>query len=450
MVKAQRKLSGWGNYPVVSSDISRPERHRDLDLQSEKIIARGFGRSYGDGSVNGNHHVVLMERLNRFLAFDDQQGILRVEAGVSLKEILDVFVPRGWFLPVTPGTKDASIGGCVVCDVHGKNHHVNGSIGAHTLEIELLLADGSRRRCSPAKEMELFWATVGGMGLTGIVTEVALKLIPIETASMMVRYQAGTDLDAVLNLFASGEGEDQYSTAWIDCLAKGKNLGRSIVMTAHHAVVDELPANEENPLILPRRRQWSVPFRCPSLLLNSRLIKMWNSFYFSNQSNKKEPFLLDYDRYFYFLDGIGSWNRLYGKKGCVQYQFVLPDHHVREGLKEILEELTQSQRGSFFGVLKRLGKEGQGYLSFPKEGYTLAVDLPITDEGIFPFLDRLDELVLRFEGRVYLAKDARMKASFFREMYPRLQQWQNVKRRVDPNNRFNSNLARRLEMGGVR
>jgi FAD/FMN-containing dehydrogenase len=387
-----------------------------------------------------------MERLNRCIAFDEKSGLLRAEGGLSLKEILDVFVPRGWFLPVTPGTKYATLGGCVACDVHGKNHHGEGTISKHITEIELLLADGTLRRCSPLQYPDLFWATVGGMGLTGIITEVAIQLKKIPSAYIRARHRVAPDLEAAMKLL-SGEGsQDLYSVAWIDCLASGSRLGRSVVMTGHHAEQSALPAGVRDPYQFCERRPLSVPFTMPTWLLNPWTVKAFNACYGAIQGKKDAPFTVDYDRYFYPLDAVQNWNRIYGKRGFLQYQCVLPCETAAEGLRILLEKLTASRRPSFLAVLKRFGPGGSGMLSFPMEGYTLALDLSY-HPSLFSLLESLDEEVVARGGRVYLAKDARLSSSHFQAMYPRLKEWLAVKQKIDPGGKFSSDLSQRLGIG---
>ncbi len=449
-MKNKMTLSGWGNYPANQAIVERPERFHQLHVDAKNIIARGLGRSYGDAALNTDRDVILMERLNRFLAFDEKTGVLKAEAGTSLEEILETFIPRGWFLPVTPGTKYVTLGGCLAADIHGKNHHVDGTFGAHVNEFELLLANGSKRRCSPKQNPELFWGTVGGMGLTGIITEMALQLIPIETAYMQVQHHFAKNLDAVLAILENKQLDDRYSVAWIDCLSGGENFGRSIVMNAHHAAKKDLPAHISDPYQIKASKKISLPFYFPAWALNSWSVRAFNSLYCKIQKSKTSPFLLDYDRYFYPLDSINHWNRLYGKQGFLQYQFVVPFKTAQEALHVILGEFVKSKRASFLAVLKRFGSESEGFLSFPKEGYTLALDLPISGPELFPFLDHLDNLVLKYEGRGYLAKDARMQPETFRSMYPRFNAWQKIKADVDPEDKFSSDLSRRLRMEGKR
>ena len=443
-----KSISGWGRYPVQTCELQRPERYEEFIPDAGSVIARGQGRSYGDASLNENSRVLLSERINRFLEFDADQGILRAEAGLTLAEILPVIVPKGWFLPVTPGTKFASLGGCVAADVHGKNHHHDGSFGNHILGIDLILADGTHLDCAPERNQELFWATVGGMGLTGIVGEVELKLVPIQTAHMMVRHYAADNLEQLIGLLQDQEKDDCYTVAWIDCLASGKNLGRGVAMCGHHATLDEVPHDFDNPLVAQTRPIKKIPFGFPAWMLNSRSIGTFNEFYFKREGKKLEPFLTAYDPYFYPLDSIAEWNRMYGKRGFVQYQCVIPDENVYEGMLKLLQALSESRRSSFLAVLKRLGSRGKGLLSFPIPGYTLALDLPVRDDGLLTLLDKLDEIVMQHNGRVYLAKDSRLSGKSFRTMYPRYEEWLKIKHEFDPQNRFSSSLSRRLGITG--
>jgi FAD/FMN-containing dehydrogenase len=492
-----KPLSGWGRYPVQICELERPERYTDLRPTTDTLIARGQGRSYGDAALNENGRVVLTERIDRMLSLDTKLGILQAEAGVTLAEILPVIVKQGWFLPVTPGTKFVSLGGCVAADVHGKNHHHDGSFGDHVLAIDLILADGSHKTCSATENADIFWATVGGMGLTGIISEVTLKLIPIQTAQMLVNHHAANNIEHLFKLLQDPTLDDQYSVAWIDCLASGDQLGRGIAMFGHHATAEELGVNpssttnpsqppldrggadtalplsqqrcgappsiplagargrwrgfaskhlREDPLYCKPKRTHKLPFNFPSWVLNPLSINLFNKFYYFKGSRKKSPFLTDYDSYFYPLDAIGEWNKMYGKRGFVQYQCVIPEATALEGITALLKELSGSRRSSFLAVLKRLGAEGKGLLSFPLPGYTLALDLPIRDKGLFSLLDKLDHILLQYGGRIYLAKDARISPESFRTMYPHYGEWLKIKQAIDPANRFSSSLSRRLHI----
>lgn len=284
MLKCKAPLSGWGCYPSTYSYLSRPERVQDFQALEFPLIARGYGKSYGDASLNTERDVVLMERMNCFLSFDEQSGILKAEAGVSLDKILRTFIPRGWFIPVTPGTKYATLGGCFAADVYGKNHHVDGTFSQYVKEIELLLPDGSMLVCSPESNPDLFWATAGGMGLTGIITKLTLQLMTIETAYMTVKHYQAKNLGEVLGILDDPKKQDKYSVAWIDCQAKGEFFGRGVVMNGHHSIHEELPNHIDNPFKINARKQISLPSYGPGWLLNSWSIKAFNSLYYRSQS----------------------------------------------------------------------------------------------------------------------------------------------------------------------
>jgi decaprenylphospho-beta-D-ribofuranose 2-oxidase len=443
------KLSGWGRYPRArQTTLMRPERMSEaVPPPTGHVLARGQGRSYGDAALADDGLVLLTERLNRFRSFDETTGLLRAEAGVTLAELLSTFVPRGWFLPVTPGTKYASLGGCIAADVHGKNHHRDGTLGAHVSELELVLADGSRRRCSPRVDAELFWATVGGMGLTGIITELALRLMPIATAYMIVRHEQARDLDKLLELLTDDAWDDQYSVAWVDCRARGRALGRGVLIRGHHATAAELPRKLDAPLQLKLRAPRNLPFDFPTWVLNPYTLAAFNQCYYHWQGTRTTPFVATYDSFFYPLDRLGHWNRMYGARGFIQYQCVLPPSVAGRGLRLLLEALHGAGLTSFLAVLKRFGPSNPAPLSFPLAGYTLTLDLPVSGTRLFTLLERFDEIVLEHGGRVYLAKDACLTAARLRGMYPRLAEWQRVKTRVDPHDRFCSALSRRLRLG---
>ncbi|MHB1676027.1 MAG: FAD-binding oxidoreductase [Sulfuriferula sp.] len=436
-------LSGWGRFPIEMCESVRPERYQDLCASAEQQIARGQGRSYGDAALA--KRVILTERVNRLLAFNVATGVLRAEAGATLAEVLAVIVPQGWFLPVTPGTQWVSLGGCVAADVHGKNHHHDGTFGQHVLELELILADASRVTCSAMQNRDLFWATVGGMGLTGIIGELSLQLIPITSAYLQVQHHAAENLAATFALFADPALDDQYSVAWIDCLATGQRLGRSVLMRAHHAAGHDLPIALQQPVAAKRAR--SMPFDLPAAALNPLMVKLFNAVYYRQQGRKTSPFFAHYTNYFYPLDQIADWNRLYGKRGFVQYQCVIPNVGAFAAVTALLQALSRSRRPSFLAVLKKLGAQNPGLLSFPLAGYTLALDIPMRDRGVFDLLRALDEIVLHHGGRVYLAKDAVLTPQAFRVMYPRYSEWRLIKHAADPLRRFESSLSRRLGLG---
>ena len=439
------ELSGWGRYPRRNGRVARPENVSSIALAEElSFIARGQGRSYGDAALpTENGCAVLTERLNRYRTFDEKTGILKTEAGTTLAEVLDTFVPRGWFPAVTPGTKFVSIGGSVATDVHGKNHHHAGSFGAQTTELQLKLADASEVSCSPQHEADLFWATVGGMGLTGFITEVSFRLTPIETARMMVRHQPARDLEECLRLLEN-PSSDEHVACWIDGSAKGARLGSGVVMSGRHALRNELSETANNPLSFKTRRAPGLPFSPPSWALNNLAAILFNRLYSSRQTGRSAPFLADFESFFYPLDAIGNWNAFYGKAGFVQHQCVLPSSEAATGFRLMLEAVGASNLPSFLSVLKRFGAEGSGLLSFPMPGYTLSLDFAMRGRPLFDLLRTLDDIVLRHGGRVYLAKDACLDAEIFRAMYPRYRSWQEIKARVDPANRFRSALSERL------
>lgn len=441
-IKHVDELSGWGRYPVAPARMVRPERFRQLSPVEGQQIPRGMGRSYGDAALSSEGTVILTERLSRFLAFDPETGHLTAEAGATLADVLDFFVPQGWFLPVTPGTKYCSLGGCLASDVHGKNHHRDGTFSHHVVRASLILPDGRRTTISPDENPELFWATAGGMGLTGIIAQMTIRLVPIETAWMHVTHRKAKNIDEALAILQDRRLDDQYSVAWIDCLARGENLGRSVVMTAHHVAKADLPLRYTNVLGASRKRAKSIPFDFPSFALSPFTIKLFNALFYARNANRK-PFFSHYDNYFYPLDSIKNWNRMYGKRGFVQYQFVLPSDSSAKGMREILEQISATKRASFLAVLKRFGAESEGLLSFPREGFTLSLDIPM-DDNLLPFLDSLDDVVSHHGGRQYLAKDSRLGANMMPLMYDRLEDFKAIQQHIDPEGRMSSNLSRRL------
>jgi FAD/FMN-containing dehydrogenase len=442
-----KELTGWGRYPRVSCELARPERYADLRLPDEGGIVRGQGRAYGDAALNGTQRVVLSERLNRLLDFNEQSGVLRAEAGLTIEELLAFSVPLGWFVAVTPGTKYVSLGGCVAADVHGKNHHHDGAFSSSVRGLSLTTADGQRMWCSRDENSEAFWATVGGMGLTGVIGEVELQLIPIETAYIRATHHKARNLEHAIELFEQYD-DASYSVAWIDLLARGKRQGRSVVMLGEHAGLDELQEDAQNePLQIQERGQRRIPFDMPAGMLNRASIGVFNGLYYRVEGGKSHPFVVDYDKYFYPLDALSDWNRLYGKPGFLQYQCVVPRDGALESLTRLLDTLAASKYPAFLGVLKKMGAASGGLLSFPMEGYTLAMDLPYRGEGLLQLLQRFDEIVMEAGGRLYLAKDARMSSETMHAMYPSTGAFLKIKGELDPEGRFSSELSRRLGLG---
>jgi decaprenylphospho-beta-D-ribofuranose 2-oxidase len=443
-IKPVKALGGWGGWPTGATSCVRPERVQEFVPQPGVQIARGQGRSYGDASFCSEGTTLLTERMNRFLSFDSETGVLTAEAGATLAEVLNVFVPKGWFLPVTPGTKFCSLGGCLAADVHGKNHHIAGSFSQHVPRAVVMDASGRRRSLGPDRDPDFFWATAGGMGLTGLITEVSLQLKPIETSYIRVKHRAAGSLAESLELFSDPSCDDHYSVAWIDCLASGQGLGRTVLMTGHHMVKPELPSDVSDPLLGWKQGPLRVPFNFPNFALNPVTVRAFNAVYGWIQGRKTE-FTAHFDKFFYPLDGVAGWNKIYGKRGFVQYQFVLPLDQSKHGLTRILERLSRSGHGSFLAVLKKFGPGGQGHLSFPTEGFTLALDIPLRN-GLLEFLDQMDEIVADHGGRHYLAKDSRLSAKTAQAMLARLPDFRQAALLMDPEGRFRSDLSRRLEL----
>ncbi|MGH9317107.1 MAG: FAD-binding oxidoreductase [Thermoanaerobaculia bacterium] len=442
-----QRLSGWGRFPVQTCRVFRPEKRSSLPAilasgAEPSYIARGLGRSYGDAALNAAGGVICFERLNRLIAFDSTTGILECEAGVTLAEILDIFLPRGHMLPVTPGTKFVTLGGAIANDVHGKNHHRVGTIGNFLLDLRLLTTQGDVITCSPERHPDVFWATVGGAGLTGFLLSARIRLQPVETAYVRVDTQKVPHFEEAIAVMTESDHLYDYSVAWIDCLARGKALGRSLLMRGNPARKADLDVRLQDPLRrrLPSERSLALDF--PSGFLNRFSVGAFNAAFYRMHRNRSGH-IVPIESFFYPLDSIRGWNRMYGRRGFVQYQLVFPLETSRTGLGEVLERVSGSGRGSFLGVLKRFGDANAGLLSFPFPGYTLALDLPVSD-GLVPFLKSLDTLVLRHGGRLYLAKDAVTTPESFAAMYPRLEEFRAIKARLDPKNRLSSSLARRL------
>ena len=439
-------LAGWGRFPRARCHVFRPERRAAVaETLAAKLtptlIARGLGRSYGDASLNADGGVLVSDRLDRVLAFDPVSGVLHAEAGLSIDDIVRWWLPRGWFPPVTPGTKFVTLGGAIAADVHGKNHHRDGTIASFLEAFTLLTADGETLRCSRTEHVDAFWATVGGLGLTGVILDVRLRLRPVESGWLGVDYRRARDLDAMLDVFASNDAGAAYSVAWIDVLARGRRAGRGVIMHGDHAGAAEVRAASRAPYATGARAGLGVPFDAPSVMLNPLSVRLFNATYYAAHRDGRR--LVSVDRFFYPLDGVPHWNRLYGRRGLVQYQVVLPPAEAHRGLVTLLDHLSGSGRPSFLAVLKRFGPAGEGLLSFPTEGYTLALDLPVRD-GLVEFLRTLDRIVLAHGGRVYLAKDATTTPDAVRAMYPRLDEFRAVKARLDPRGVFSSSLARRV------
>ncbi len=403
----KQKITNWGNFPVVEKEMKSEDslqKIKDFVLSHKEVIARGNGRCYGDASLGEN--IFSTKRLNKFIGFDKIEGVLECEAGVLLSDILEISVPQGYFLNVTPGTKFVSVGGAIASDVHGKNHHSEGCFSEYVLEFKLMKENAEVITCSREENTEDFWATVGGMGLTGIILSAKIKLKNIETAYIRQESIKADNLDEIFQLFEESEGW-LYNVAWIDCLQKGENIGRSILMRGYHALREELPPKlHKNPLKNPRKIMPTIPFYFPSWVLNSFTIKIFNWLYYNKQTKKSVEGFVHYEPFFYPLDVINEWNKIYGKKGFIQYQMVIPKEKGKEGMRKILETIADSGNGSFLAVLKLFGKNNpKAYNSFPMEGYTLALDFKVNDK-LKSLVEELDKIVEEFGGRIYLTKDS--------------------------------------------
>jgi FAD/FMN-containing dehydrogenase len=432
------QISGWGRYPKIEAEVNLP---RDLSQVSRLIksdgilIPRGLGRSYGDSSLASR--VLETTNLQLFHSFDAVSGVLTCDAGVSLFEILKVFVPKGWFIPVSPGTRYVTVGGAIASDVHGKNHHLDGTFGQHVISLQLLLGNGEIVRASPTENTALFHATCGGMGLTGIILSDSFRLMQIRSSEIVETTVKAANLDAVLDGFEQ-YAASTYTVAWIDCLAQGSELGRSLLMVGEHA--------QDGPLLVAEKNPMTIPVDAPSSLLNPFSIKAFNALYYAKAQHGISTRRKSFESYFYPLDQILQWNKLYGKAGFIQYQFVIPSSAGRAGLRQILKTIAASGQGSFLAVLKTFGKRNANYLSFPIEGYTLALDFKVTD-SIFALMDQLDQLVLQYGGRLYLAKDARMSEATFKASYPNWLEFEAIRERYHAFGKFGSLQSRRLGLG---
>ena len=426
-------LNSWGMYPKIKNQIMR---FRSLDqlkekMQEDKIyIPCGNGRSYGDSALNDN--IIYCKPYNYFLDFDENNGIIHCQSGVLLSEILEIAVPKGWFLKVTPGTKLITVGGAIASDVHGKNHHVEGCFSECVMEMRLMLPSGEVRICR--KGDELFHATCGGMGLTGVILDAKISLKRIKSKNINQTTIKTKNLKETFDAFEK-YSHMPYSVAWIDCLAKGNNIGKCLLMVGEFA--------DDGDLNYKEKKKLNIPFNFPSFVLNNLSVKAFNWLYYNKAIDGISEQKVDIDTFFYPLDSINNWNRIYGKNGFTQYQFILPKEVSYDGLQEILQTISKSGRGSFLAVLKLYGKANKNYLSFPLEGYSLALDFKI-ERGLFELLDRLDKIVLKYGGRIYLAKDVRVSKETFEKGYPMIDKFREFRKKHGMNIKFQSLQSRRV------
>ena len=435
----REKLYGWGRTSPSVADVLEPtaEEVTSLLRSSAHVLSRGLGRSYGDaaqlagGLVLRNSAMTVMDTI-------DASGTVWVDAGVTIDDLIRVGLPQGWFVPVTPGTRQVSVGGAIAADVHGKNHHIDGSFGHHVRAIVLATPSGTFT-CSPTDHAELFWATIGGMGLTGIVLRAQLQLLAVTSDKVIVDTTRFANLESVMHEMQTGDHHYRYSVAWVDCMTTGATMGRAILTRGDHAVNSDVERQS------PREAKIGVPFSAPSGLLNGLSIRAFNELWFRMAPKQRRGEEQSIGAFFHPLDGVRDWNRLYGRRGFVQYQFAVPDS-ASEAVVDAIKLLSESGVPSFLAVLKRFGEGTPGPLTFPMPGWTLALDLPVGPAALPRVLDLLDNLVLEAGGRVYLAKDARLDPATFRAMYPRYDELLQIKRSVDPDTVITSDLARRLEL----
>lgn len=428
----------WGRIPQTVEEVRPLSFGADplpLPRDGRKVLPYGLGRSYGDSCLNHGGVLLATPRMDHLLGFDPRTGLLRCEAGVSLAEILRVFVPRGWFLPVTPGTKHVTVGGAIANDVHGKNHHKAGTFGRHVTRFELLRSDGARRTCSPSENADLFRATIGGLGLTGLVTWAEFRLQPVPSGFIDAESIRTETLDGFFDLSAASERTHDYTVTWIDSLARGRSLGRGLFLQGNHA-----PARPGEATPAPGRERIPFPFDAPGFALNALTVGAFNALYSRKQLGKRASKRMPYDPFFYPLDAIAGWNRMYGKRGFFQYQCWVPFSDGPGAVRAILEESAAARQASFLTVLKTFGDApSPGMLSFPRKGVTVALDYPNRGPKTLDLLERLDGLVRKAGGRVYPAKDARMSPASFQAYFP---EWKEFSQHVDP--AFSSSFWRRV------
>jgi decaprenylphospho-beta-D-ribofuranose 2-oxidase len=439
------RFSGWGRLAPSLARAARPERQAELDAVFAEAVARGSalargnGRSYGDAAQSADGALIVATRLDRFVSFDPDTKILVAEPGVTFADILTAFLPRGLAAPVSPGTMYATLGGALAADAHGKNHDRAGSFGAHVAWFDLLLANGETRRCSREENADLFRATIGGMGLTGFVRRLALRLA---SASPFVRVKEARveDLDEFFEEFAASRDAATFTVGWVDALAKGGNLGRGIFETAEYA-----PDAAQRPQGL--RAPKPIPFDLPGFALSAPIVRGFNELYWRRVPEAGRESDRALDRFLYPLDSLADWNRLYGKRGFHQFQAVVPDAQARDAVRDMLEKVAATANASFLAVLKTLGGEGEGLIAFPMRGVTLALDIPNVS-GADELLTALEHIARDAGGRIYLAKDSHQSAATFRATYPRLAEFEALLDEFDPGRLFASDLSRRVGIRG--
>jgi decaprenylphospho-beta-D-ribofuranose 2-oxidase len=449
-MSAERQLfSGWGRTAPSSAELYRAESPKDIagafdDIPERGQIARGLGRSYGDAAQCAGGRVIDCTPHAHLEQIDLESGRITVAAGTSLDQLMRWLVPLGWFVPVTPGTRYVTVGGAVAADIHGKNHHVDGSFCEHVESLTLQLPDGQQRTIGPDADPELFWATAGGMGLTGVVVDATFRMSRIESSRLVVDTDRTPDLDSLIEAMSEGDDKYRYSVSWIDLVSTGSSMGRGILTRGRFATREEFLAEKSgDPLAFAPRMLVGAPPVVPPRLLNPLTVRAFNELWFRKAPKHRVGELQTISAFFHPLDMVDNWNRIYGRHGFLQWQVVVP-FGEEETLRFLVGQLSSQGCPSFLAVLKRFGRGNPGPLSFPSEGWTLALDVPggLTDLG--PLLDRLDERVAEVGGRTYLAKDSRLRPELLPVMYPRLDEWRAVRDRIDPGHVLQSDLSRRL------
>lgn len=442
-------VTGWGRTAPTAARLIRPGTYEEAvaavrGCGARGGIPRGLGRAYGDAAQNAGGSVIDMTGLDRVHAIDADEGVVLCDAGVSLHRLMEVLLPLGWFVPVTPGTRQVTVGGAIGADIHGKNHHACGSFARHVPSLELLTADGTIRTVRQGSD--LFDATAGGMGLTGMILTARVRLLPVETSLMSVDTERAADLDDLMDRLTASDHHYRYSVAWIDLLARGKATGRAVLTRGDHATLDDLPPRaRRSPLTFRPRQLPPAPGFVPGGLLNRTTVGLFNELWYRHAPRARAGQLQSLSAFFHPLDGVPHWNRVYGRAGFVQYQFVV-GHGQEEALRRIVRRISEQRCPSFLAVLKRFGEGDPGWLSFPRAGWTLALDIPAALPGLAAFLDDLDEEVAGAGGRVYLAKDSRLRPELLTQMYPRAAEFRELRGKLDPRGVFMSDLARRLDL----
>jgi decaprenylphospho-beta-D-ribofuranose 2-oxidase len=444
-------LTGWSRTAPTAARLVPLGTEADADALLAQsgprgVLARGLGRSYGDAAQNAGGTVIDGTSLAQIHAVDVEHGIVRCDPGVSLDDLIRAMLPFGWFVHVTPGTRQVTVAGALAADVHGKSHHFDGSFANHVESFTLHSPTGTVE-VTPESDPELFWGTAGSMGLTGVIGQVTLRMLPVHTSMIRAENVRFPDLDAVMTAMTQDDAGVRYSAAWIDCLAQGASLGRSILSRGDHAEVDDLPTKlRRDPLRFPPPGKLSAPPWAPNGLLNRLSIAAFNELWFRVSPALHGAHGVEtISSFFHPLDGVHAWNRLYGSRGFLQYQYVVPDRE-HEAVRRSIEMLSEARAASFLAVLKRFGPGNPGPLSFPQPGWTLALDIPATVPGLDALLDRLDELVAEAGGRIYLAKDSRLRPELVPVMYPQLDRFAALRARVDPECVLQSDLQRRLSL----